>query len=42
MQYQCFIDVAPLIDMQVLISYPCQKPAKNPIQKLPKNPAKTL
>jgi hypothetical protein len=40
MQYQCFIDVAPLIDMQLLISYTCQKSAKNPMQKLPKNPAK--
>jgi hypothetical protein len=49
MHCQYFIDVATLIDMQLLISYPCQKPsvsiAKNPAktpQKPAKNPLKIL
>jgi hypothetical protein len=36
MPCQYFIDVATLIDMQLHISYPCQKSAKN----LPKTPCK--
>jgi hypothetical protein len=43
MQYQYFIEVAILTDMQLLISYTCQKSsmgiAKNPA-KTPQKPAK--
>ena len=40
MQCQYHIDVATLLTMQLIISC-TQKPAKNPMQKLPKKPTKT-